>query len=132
MCALRFILCSLFLVSRVVLNEPMLRIYAMNGKSVEVDNTDAEGRLVLAGASFLFFLLVSYYSLRSHIVPFTQTRSGTVPNPPSDLRVVAHTADVLQGDIAQPLTRLRGRDLPERRPAEGRREARAAEPADGP
>jgi uncharacterized protein (DUF1684 family) len=25
------------------------RIYAMNGKSVEVDNTDAEGRLVLAG-----------------------------------------------------------------------------------
>ena len=25
-------------------------IYAMNGKSVEVDNTDAEGRLVLSGA----------------------------------------------------------------------------------
>lgn len=25
------------------------RIYAMNGKSVEVDNTDAEGRLVLSG-----------------------------------------------------------------------------------
>lgn len=24
-------------------------IYAMNGKSVEIDNTDAEGRLVLAG-----------------------------------------------------------------------------------
>ena len=24
-------------------------IYAMNGKSVEVDNTDAEGRLVLSG-----------------------------------------------------------------------------------
>lgn len=24
-------------------------IYAMNGKTVEVDNTDAEGRLVLAG-----------------------------------------------------------------------------------
>lgn len=24
-------------------------VYAMNGKSVEVDNTDAEGRLVLAG-----------------------------------------------------------------------------------
>ena len=29
-------------------------IYAMNGKSVEVDNTDAEGRLVLSGMiSFL-------------------------------------------------------------------------------
>jgi leucyl aminopeptidase len=25
-------------------------IYAMNGKSVEVDNTDAEGRLILSGA----------------------------------------------------------------------------------
>ena len=24
-------------------------IYAMNGKSVEVDNTDAEGRLILSG-----------------------------------------------------------------------------------
>ena len=24
-------------------------IYAMNGKSIEVDNTDAEGRLVLSG-----------------------------------------------------------------------------------
>ena len=31
-------------------------IYAMNGKSVEIDNTDAEGRLVLAGA--LVFLSV--------------------------------------------------------------------------
>ena len=28
-------------------------IYSMNGKSVEVDNTDAEGRLVLSGASLL-------------------------------------------------------------------------------
>jgi aminopeptidase len=26
-------------------------IYAMNGKSVEIDNTDAEGRLVLSGMS---------------------------------------------------------------------------------
>jgi leucyl aminopeptidase len=25
-------------------------IYAMNGKSVEVDNTDAEGRLILSGS----------------------------------------------------------------------------------
>lgn len=27
-------------------------VYAMNGKSVEIDNTDAEGRLVLSGMSF--------------------------------------------------------------------------------
>ena len=27
----------------------LLSVYAMNGKSVEIDNTDAEGRLVLAG-----------------------------------------------------------------------------------
>lgn len=27
----------------------MNSIYAMNGKSVEVDNTDAEGRLILSG-----------------------------------------------------------------------------------
>ena len=24
-------------------------VYAMNGKSVEIDNTDAEGRLILSG-----------------------------------------------------------------------------------
>jgi leucyl aminopeptidase len=27
-------------------------VYAMNGKSVEIDNTDAEGRLVLSGLPF--------------------------------------------------------------------------------
>lgn len=27
-------------------------VYAMNGKSIEIDNTDAEGRLVLAGMSY--------------------------------------------------------------------------------
>jgi hypothetical protein len=32
-------------------NDGDKRIYAMNGKSVEVDNTDAEGRLVLSGLS---------------------------------------------------------------------------------
>lgn len=26
-----------------------LSVYAMNGKSVQIDNTDAEGRLILAG-----------------------------------------------------------------------------------
>lgn len=35
----------------------IIRVYAMNGKSVEVDNTDAEGRLVLAGAFSLLLLL---------------------------------------------------------------------------
>jgi leucyl aminopeptidase len=31
------------------LPDSMDSIYAMNGKSVEVDNTDAEGRLILSG-----------------------------------------------------------------------------------
>jgi aminopeptidase len=30
----------------------LLSFYAMNGKSVEVDNTDAEGRLVLSDAIY--------------------------------------------------------------------------------
>ena len=30
---------------------PADSIYAMNGKTVEIDNTDAEGRLILAGMS---------------------------------------------------------------------------------
>jgi aminopeptidase len=32
-------------------------IYAMNGKSVEIDNTDAEGRLILSGLYNLSLLL---------------------------------------------------------------------------
>ena len=32
-------------------------IYAMNGKSVEIDNTDAEGRLILSGLCNLSLLL---------------------------------------------------------------------------
>ena len=28
-------------------------VYTMNGKSVEVDNTDAEGRLILSGTHLL-------------------------------------------------------------------------------
>ncbi len=31
----------------------MCSIYAMNGKSVEIDNTDAEGRLILSGETLL-------------------------------------------------------------------------------
>ena len=31
------------------LNPISASVYAMNGKSVEIDNTDAEGRLVLSG-----------------------------------------------------------------------------------
>ena len=38
-------------------NRPSNRIYAMNGKSVEVDNTGAEGRLVLAGV-YRFQLII--------------------------------------------------------------------------
>jgi leucyl aminopeptidase len=33
----------------------------MNGKSVEVDNTDAEGRLVLAGMQFYHWLQTPIY-----------------------------------------------------------------------
>ena len=33
-------------------NKPGDVIYAMNGKSVEIDNTDAEGRLVLSDAIY--------------------------------------------------------------------------------
>jgi leucyl aminopeptidase len=31
----------------------------MNGKSVEIDNTDAEGRLVLSGLSFFSFVAIN-------------------------------------------------------------------------
>jgi Cytosol aminopeptidase family, catalytic domain len=39
------------------LNDLMDSIYAMNGKSVEVDNTDAEGRLILSGQHHLNLFL---------------------------------------------------------------------------
>jgi len=56
-------------------------VYAMNGKSVEIDNTDAEGRLVLAGVSiFVQFVLISWlgpirrcYLLHDHRVQATQS-----------------------------------------------------------
>lgn len=38
------------LITRLI--RPTFRVYAMNGKSVEIDNTDAEGRLILAGETF--------------------------------------------------------------------------------
>ena len=40
-------------------------VYAMNGKSVEVDNTDAEGRLVLADALWCFALESEIFGLKS-------------------------------------------------------------------
>jgi hypothetical protein len=43
--------------------ESMDSIYAMNGKSVEVDNTDAEGRLILSGAYSMSFLMWQMISL---------------------------------------------------------------------
>lgn len=44
----------------VVSDPKTLSVYAMNGKSVEIDNTDAEGRLVLSGKmSRSEFLLLS-------------------------------------------------------------------------
>ena len=33
-------------------NKPGDVVYAMNGKTVEIDNTDAEGRLILADALY--------------------------------------------------------------------------------
>ena len=39
----------------------MHSIYAMNGKSVEIDNTDAEGRLILSGRVILFHCLILAY-----------------------------------------------------------------------
>ncbi len=36
----------------------LLSIYAMNGKSVEIDNTDAEGRLILSGETPPFWCLL--------------------------------------------------------------------------
>jgi hypothetical protein len=32
------------------LTRPVIRVRARNGKTIEIDNTDAEGRLILAGA----------------------------------------------------------------------------------
>ena len=53
-------------------------IYAMNGKSVEVDNTDAEGRLVLSGEPSLDAPVCSadlrqdaIYYVSSHYKPHT-------------------------------------------------------------
>ena len=40
-------------------------VYAMNGKSIEIDNTDAEGRLVLAGT----YPFLRYYSLQLNVNP---------------------------------------------------------------
>jgi hypothetical protein len=41
----------------------------MNGKTVEVDNTDAEGRLVLAGTfAFLFSDTISQQCIRRHLL----------------------------------------------------------------
>ena len=39
-------------------------VYAMNGKSIEIDNTDAEGRLVLSGKTYA-------YSSRVHRVDWS-------------------------------------------------------------
>ena len=56
-------------------------IYAMNGKSIEVDNTDAEGRLVLSGMipfsdilwwiSYWFFFLDAIYYTATEYKPHT-------------------------------------------------------------
>lgn len=47
-------------------NKPGDIIYAMNGKSVEIDNTDAEGRLILSGLlSHSCYILTCFVDLNS-------------------------------------------------------------------
>lgn len=40
--------------------DSLFSVYTMNGKSVEVDNTDAEGRLVLSGTHLLGYTCVVF------------------------------------------------------------------------
>ena len=49
-------------------------VYAMNGKSVEVDDTDAEGRLVLSGViPFSDILWSSYWFFFADAIYYTAT-----------------------------------------------------------
>ena len=49
-------------------------VYAMNGKSVEVDDTDAEGRLVLSGVfPFSDILWTSYWFIFADAIYYTAT-----------------------------------------------------------
>ena len=49
-------------------------IYAMNGKSVEVEDTDAEGRLVLSGMiPFFGILWTSYWFFPPDAIYYTST-----------------------------------------------------------
>ena len=48
-------------------------VYGMNGKSVEIDNTDAEGRLVLADA-----LTYATTSFKPHTVIDAATLTGAI------------------------------------------------------
>ncbi|KAF5386466.1 hypothetical protein D9757_005903 [Collybiopsis confluens] len=52
-------------------------IYAMNGKSVEVDNTDAEGRLVLSGTSAAAAGCNSSWADKALKMPFIMPRLNT-------------------------------------------------------
>ena len=65
-------------------------IYTMNGKSVEVDNTDAEGRLVLAG-----MILFSWYVMNKSLIFLFQTLSTTRPR--STNHILWSTWQPLQG-----------------------------------
>jgi len=54
-------------------NKPGDIIYAMNGKSVEIDNTDAEGRLVLSDA--LYYISTTY---KPHTLIDVATLTGSI------------------------------------------------------
>jgi hypothetical protein len=47
-------ICTSRLVPSPLFTDSMISVYAMNGKSVEIDSADAEGRLVLSGLRFDF------------------------------------------------------------------------------
>ena len=51
-------MCVLPQLFRLISSNHLYRVYAMNGKSVEIDNTDAEGRLVLSGETVPFWCLL--------------------------------------------------------------------------
>lgn len=62
----------------------------------------------------------------------SQTRPDASTNPPSDICIVPYTPNVLQGDLSEPRTGLRGRDVPKGRASEGRREVDSTQPTHGP
>ncbi len=75
-------------------------VYAMNGKSIEIDNTDAEGRLVLSGKVF-----TCSSRLRCSNRFATQTRSITAR--PSSSRTPSSTSQRSRGAVIRAIPSCR-------------------------